>query len=76
MVFLQNSVFNGKIENKQILEYICSYAPTDTGNSIGSSLYIYFCIKKKKKKLIIRRYFPIFRKRNWFVLKQKINTKK
>jgi len=38
--FFMNSVFNGKIENKTNFKNIfISYAPTDAGNSIGSSLY-------------------------------------
>ena len=48
-----NSVFNGKISEKTNFKNIyISYAPTDTGNSIGSSLFTYHCIKKYRRKLI------------------------
>ena len=51
--FFMNSVFNGKIENKTKFKNIfIPYAPTDTGNSIGSSLYTYHCILNKKRKKI------------------------
>ena len=47
--FFMNSVFNGKISEKTNFKNIyISYAPTDTGNSIGSSLFTYHCIKKKE----------------------------
>jgi len=48
-----NSVFNGKIENKTNFKNIfISYAPTDAGNFIGSSLYTYHCIKNQRRKKI------------------------
>jgi carbamoyltransferase len=51
--FFMNSVFNGKISEKTNFKNIyISYAPTDTGNSIGSSLFTYHCIKKYRRKLI------------------------
>ena len=51
--FFMNSVLNGKIENKTNFKNIfIPYAPTDTGNSIGSSLYTYYCIKNKKREKI------------------------
>ena len=51
--FFMNSVFNGKIENKTNFKNVfIPYAPSDTGNSIGSSLYTYHCIKKRKRKKI------------------------
>ena len=51
--FFMNSVFNGKIlEKTKFKNVYISYAPTDTGNSIGSSLFTYYCIKKQKRKLI------------------------
>ena len=51
--FFMNAVFNGKIENKTNFKNIfIPYAPTDAGNSIGSSLYTYYCIKNKKRKKI------------------------
>ena len=51
--FFMNSVFNGKIETKTKFKnsYI-SFAPTDTGNSIGSALYIYHDIKNRPRKAI------------------------
>ncbi len=51
--FFMNSVFNGKISEKTNFKNVyISYAPTDTGNSIGSSLFTYHCIKKHKRKFI------------------------
>ncbi len=51
--FFMNSVFNGKISEKTNFKNVyISYAPTDTGNSIGSSLFTYHCIKKQKRKFI------------------------
>ncbi len=51
--FFMNSVFNGKIDNITNFKNIfIPYAPTDTGNSIGSSLYTYYCIKKNHRKKI------------------------
>ena len=48
--FFMNSVFNGKILNKTKFKKIyIPYAPTDTGNAIGSALYLYNCILKKKR---------------------------
>ena len=49
VVFL-NSVLNGKIENKtKFKKSFISFAPSDTGNSIGSALYVYHNIKNKSK---------------------------
>ena len=51
--FFMNSVFNGKIKEKTNFKNIfIPYAPTDTGNSIGSSLYTYYCILNKPRKKI------------------------
>ncbi len=48
--FFMNSVFNGKIINKTKFKNIyIPYAPTDTGNSIGSALYLYHCVLKKRR---------------------------
>ncbi len=48
--FFMNSVFNGKILKKtKFKELYIPYAPTDTGNSIGSAMYLYNCILNKKK---------------------------
>ena len=47
--FFLNSVLNGKIEKKTNFKksYI-SFSPSDTGNSIGSALYLYHHIKNKR----------------------------
>ena len=51
--FFMNSVFNGKIESKtKFKKSYISFAPTDTGNCIGSALYTYFDIKNKPRKKI------------------------
>ena len=51
--FFMNSVFNGKIgEKTKFKNYFIPYAPTDTGNSIGSALYTYHCIFNKPRKII------------------------
>ena len=51
--FFMNSVFNGKIKKKTKFKNVfIPYAPTDTGNSIGSALYVYYHIKNKPKKPI------------------------
>ena len=48
--FFLNSVLNGKIENKtKFKKSFISFAPSDTGNSIGSALYVYHNIKNKSK---------------------------
>ena len=45
-----NSVFNGKISEKTNFKNIyISYAPTDTGNSIGARYLHYHCIKNIRK---------------------------
>ncbi len=51
--FFLNSVFNGKIIKKTKFKnsYI-SYSPSDTGNSIGSALFLYYNILDNKKKII------------------------
>lgn len=49
--FFMNSVLNGKIEKKtKFKESYISFAPSDTGNSIGSALYLYHNIKNKNRK--------------------------
>lgn len=48
--FFMNSVFNGKIlEKTKFKKLYIPYAPTDTGNSIGSAMYLHHCILKKKR---------------------------
>jgi carbamoyltransferase len=48
--FFMNSVFNGKIEKKtKFKKVFISHSPTDTGNSIGSALFLYYHILNKKK---------------------------
>ena len=48
--FFMNSVFNGKILNKTKFKKIyIPYAPSDTGNAIGSALYLYHSIKNRKR---------------------------
>ena len=79
--FFMNSVFNGKIENKTNFRNIfVPYAPTDTGNSIGSSLYTYFCIKNKKRKKINNTALlgPVYSEKEieFALKKQKIKYKK
>ncbi len=79
--FFMNSVFNGKIENKTNFKNIfVPYAPTDTGNSIGSSLYTYFCIKNKKRKKINNTALlgPVYSEKEieFALKKQKIKYKK
>lgn len=50
--FFLNSVLNGKIEKKTNFKksYI-PFSPSDTGNSIGSALYLYHNIKNKNRKI-------------------------
>ena len=51
--FFLNSVFNGKIIKKTNFKNLfIPYAPSDTGNSIGSALYLHYGILKNKKKQI------------------------
>ena len=51
--FFMNSVFNGKIEKiSRFKNIFIPYAPTDTGNSIGSSYYVYHCVKNARRKII------------------------
>ena len=48
--FFLNTVFNGKITKKTGFKKIyIPYAPSDTGNSIGSALYLYNSILEKKR---------------------------
>ena len=51
--FFLNTVFNGKILKKSDFNNLyIPYAPSDTGNSIGSALYLYHDILSKKRKRI------------------------
>ena len=51
--FFLNTVFNGKIIKKSDFDNLyIPYAPSDTGNSIGSALYLYYNILNKKRKKI------------------------
>ena len=51
--FFLNSVFNGKIiKRTNFKNLFIPYAPSDTGNSIGSALYLHYGILKNKKKQI------------------------
>ena len=49
--FFLNTVFNGKIIKKSDFENLyIPYAPSDTGNSIGSALYLNYNILGKGRK--------------------------
>ena len=49
--FFLNTVFNGKILNKtKFKKLFVPYAPSDTGNSIGSALFFNYNILNKEKK--------------------------
>ena len=49
--FFLNTVFNGKIiKQSNFKDLYIPYAPSDTGNSIGSALYLYHDILNQKKK--------------------------
>ena len=51
--FFLNTVFNGKIiENTKFKNLYIPYAPSDTGNSIGSALFLNYNILNKKKRPI------------------------
>ncbi len=51
--FFLNTVLNGKIIKKTNFKNLfIPYAPSDTGNSIGSALYLHYGILKNKKKQI------------------------
>lgn len=51
--FFLNTVFNGKIIKKSDFENLyIPYAPSDTGNSIGSALYLNYNILGKRRKKI------------------------
>ena len=51
--FFLNTVFNGKIIKKSDFENLyIPYAPSDTGNSIGSALYLNYNILGKSRKKI------------------------
>ena len=51
--FFLNTVFNGKIIEKTKFENLyIPYAPSDTGNSIGSALYLHYNLLKNKRKKI------------------------
>ena len=51
--FFLNTVFNGKIIKKSDFNNLyIPYAPSDTGNSIGSALYLYYNIFNNKRKKI------------------------
>lgn len=51
--FFLNTVFNGKIiKNTKFKNLYIPYAPSDTGNSIGSALFLNYNILNKKKQTI------------------------
>ena len=51
--FFLNTVFNGKILNKtKFKKLFVPYAPSDTGNSIGSALFFNYNILNKEKKIL------------------------
>jgi carbamoyltransferase len=63
--FFMNSVLNGKIlEKTKFKNLYIPFAPTDAGNSIGSTLYIAHCIFNKPRKKIDNKSFigPSFSK--------------
>ena len=76
--FFLNTVFNGKIiEKSDFNNLYIPYAPSDTGNSIGSAFYLYYDILKQKRKKINNSPFVGFEYQKKEVLnsiqKRKIN---
>ena len=76
--FFLNTVFNGKIiEKSDFNNLYVPYAPSDTGNSIGSAFYLYYDILKQKRKKVNNSPFVGFEYQKKEVLnsiqKRKIN---
>ncbi len=76
--FFLNTLFNGKIIKKSKFSNLyIPYAPSDTGNSIGSALYLYYNIlNEKRKKLNNSPYLGLeFKKRDFIksIKRRKIN---